>query len=59
MNNLTMDDVQRIVGGLTIENTMLREALAKAQQQLKDANADKGDTSKRGASNKPRPVDAG
>ncbi|KKK50477.1 hypothetical protein LCGC14_3124640 [marine sediment metagenome] len=57
MKQLTMDDVQRIVGGLTIENTMLREALAKAQQTVK-VDADKGDTSKRGASNKPRPLNA-
>ena len=51
-----MDDVQRIVGGLTIENTMLREALAKAQQQVKVANADTTNPGKRGAGNKPRPV---
>lgn len=59
MNNLTMDDVQCIVGSLYIENSMLRKALAKAQQTVKvDSSADKGNTSKRGASNKPRPLNA-
>ena len=55
-----MDDVQSIVGALHIENTMLRKALAKAQQQVKvdTTDADKADTSKRGASNKPRPLNA-
>jgi len=55
--NLTMDDVQRIIGNLYIENNMLREALAKAQQTAK-VDADKGTTSKRGPGNKPRPLNA-
>ena len=56
MKQLTMDDVQRIVGSLYIENAMLREALAKAQQTVKVDSADTANPGKRGSGNKPRPV---
>jgi hypothetical protein len=54
MKQLNMDDIQRIVGGLYIENILLREELA-CEQKAK-ADADKGDTGKRGSGNKPGPV---
>jgi len=57
VKQLNMDDVQRIVGALFIENAMLREELAKAQQTVK-VDADEGNTGERGSGNKPRPLNS-
>ena len=51
---MDINDVQRIVGGLYIENVMLREALAKAQPVKVDAS--KTDNVERGSGNKQGPV---
>ena len=58
MKQLTMDDVQRIVGALFIENAMLREALAKAQPTVKVESGDEGNTGEWGLGDKPRPLNS-
>ena len=52
---MDINDLQRIVGGLYMENVMLREALAKAQPTVK-VDASKTDNVERGSKNKQGPV---